>query len=59
MIGGKYDTMDPKYMEWMSTQVNNGRSLTVNSGHMSHYDDPETYFPGLIKFIIDVNDGSF
>ncbi|MCG2419299.1 proline iminopeptidase-family hydrolase [Aequorivita sp. F47161] len=59
MIGGKYDTMDPKYMEWMSTQVQNGRSLTVNSGHVSQYDDPETYFSGLIKFIKDVNNGSF
>ncbi|MCZ4318902.1 proline iminopeptidase-family hydrolase [Aequorivita viscosa] len=58
MIGGKYDTMDPKYMEWMSTQVQNGRSLTVNSGHVSQYDDPETYFSGLIKFIKDVNNGS-
>ncbi|MCB0465119.1 MAG: proline iminopeptidase-family hydrolase [Aequorivita sp.] len=59
MIGGKYDTMDPKYMEWMSTEVQNGRSLTVNAGHVSQYDDPENYFTGLIKFIKDVNDGSF
>src|SRR5690554_4451259 len=59
MIGGKYDTMDPKYMEWMSTQVQHGRSLTVNSGHVSQYDDPETYFTGLIKFIKDVDNGSF
>ncbi len=59
MIGGKYDTMDPEYMEWMSTQVQHGRSLTVNAGHFSQYDDPETYFPGLIKFIKDVNNGSF
>ena len=59
MIGGKYDTMDPKYMEWMSTQVQHGRSLTVNSGHVSQYDDPENYFSGLIKFIKDVNTGNF
>lgn len=59
MIGGKYDTMDPKYMEWMSTEVQHGRSLTVNSGHVSQYDDPQTYFSGLIKFIKDVNTGNF
>ena len=59
MIGGKYDTMDPKYMEWMSTEVQNGRSLTTNGSHLSQYDDPETYFPGLIKFIKDVDNGSF
>jgi proline iminopeptidase len=59
MIGGKYDTMDPKYMEWMSTEVQNGRSLTVNAGHVSQYDDPVNYFSGLIKFIKDVDNGSF
>ena len=59
MIGGTYDTMDPKYMEWMSTQVQKGRSLTCNSGHISQYDDPETFFPGLIKFVRDVDNGSF
>ncbi|SRX54419.1 proline iminopeptidase-family hydrolase [Aequorivita sp. CIP111184] len=59
MIGGKYDTMDPKYMEWMSTQVQRGRSLTCSAGHVSQYDDPQTYFTGLIKFIIDVNIGEF
>ncbi len=59
MIGGKYDTMDPKYMEWMSRQVQNGRSLTTNGAHLSHYDDAHTYFTGLIKFIKDVDDGTF
>lgn len=59
MIGGKYDTMDPKYMEWMSTEVQNGRSLTTNGAHLSQYDDADTYFKGLIKFIKDVDDGTF
>ncbi|WP_166965557.1 proline iminopeptidase-family hydrolase [Yeosuana marina] len=59
MIGGKYDTMDPKYMEWMSTQVQHGRSLTCNAGHVAQYDDPITYFNGLIKFIKDVDNKTF
>lgn len=59
MIGGKYDTMDPAYMEWMSTEVQNGRSLTTNGAHVSQYDDPEIYFSGLIKFLNDVNNKSF
>lgn len=59
MIGGTYDTMDPKYMEWMSTEVQNGRSLTTQSAHISQYDDPEVYFSGLIQFIKDVNNGKF
>ncbi|RXJ50606.1 proline iminopeptidase-family hydrolase [Gelidibacter gilvus] len=59
MIGGKHDTMDPKYMEWMSTQVQNGRSLTTNGAHLTQYDDADNFFNGLIGFIKDVNDGSF
>ena len=26
-IGGKYDTMDPDHMEWMASEVKNGRYL--------------------------------
>ena len=55
MIGGKYDTMDPKYMEWMSTQVQNGSSLTTNGAHLTQYDDADNFFTGLIKFIKDVD----
>ena len=54
-IGGKYDTMDPEHMKWMSTQVQNGRYLYCpNGSHMSMYDDQKTYFTGLIQFIKDV-----
>ena len=59
MLGGKYDTMDPEYMKWMSTQVQNGRSVTTNGSHLSQYDDPHNYFKGLIQFIKDVDGGSF
>lgn len=58
-IGAKYDTMDPKYMKWMATEVQNGRNVTTNGSHLSQYDDPETYFTGLIKFIKDVDSGEF
>ena len=59
MLGAKYDTMDPKFMEWMATEVQNGRSVTTNGSHLSQYDDPETYFTELIKFIKDINSGEF
>ena len=59
-IGGKYDTMDPEHMKWMSTQVQNGRYLYCPEGsHMSMYDDQKNYFPGLIQFIKDVDNGNF
>ena len=59
-IGGQFDTMDPEYMKWMSTQVQQGRYLYCpNGSHMSMYDDQKNYFPGLIKFIKDVDEGNF
>jgi proline iminopeptidase len=59
-VGGKYDTMDPEHMKWMSTQVQNGRYLYCpNGSHMSMYDDQLTYMSGVIKFIKDVDEGSF
>lgn len=58
VIGGTYDTMDPKHMEWMATQFPNGRYLLCpNSGHMAMYDDGPTYFGGLITFMKDVDAG--
>jgi proline iminopeptidase len=59
-IGSEYDTMDPKYMEWMSKQVKEGNFLYCpNGSHCSEFDDQEHYFPGIIKFIEAVDDGSF
>ena len=55
-IGGAFDTMDPKYMEWMSTQVQHGAYVYCPEGsHCDMWDDQQHYFPGLIKFIKDVD----
>lgn len=52
VIGAKYDTMDPKHMEWMSTEVQNGTYLFCpNGSHLSQYDDQKNYFTGIIQFI--------
>ena len=60
VIGATYDTMDPKHMEWMSGEVQNGRFLLCpNGSHLSQYDDQKAYFEGVVKFIRDVDGGSF
>lgn len=60
IVGATHDTMDPAHMEWMSTEVENGRFLLCpNGSHLSQYDDPEHFFPGVIQFIKDVDSGSF
>jgi proline iminopeptidase len=57
-IGARYDTMDPKHMEWMSKQVKRGRFLYCpNGSHAAMYDDQKVYFDGLIRFIHDVAAG--
>lgn len=58
VIGARYDTMDPKHMAWMASEFPNGRYLYCPEGsHLAMYDDQETYFEGLIRFIRDVDAG--
>ena len=59
-IGGTHDTMNPKHMEWMASEIQKGRYLHCPEGsHWSMYDDQELYFQGVIKFIKDVDQGIF
>jgi proline iminopeptidase len=52
VIGATHDTMDPKHMEWMAGQLPQGRYLHCpNGSHLSQFDDPEHYFPGLLDFL--------
>ncbi len=51
-VGGAHDTMDPKHMQWMATQFENGQHLHCpNGSHMPFYDDAEVFFDGVIDFI--------
>ena len=52
VIGATHDTMDPKFMEKMSTLLPKGSFLLCSKGsHMAFYDDQKTYFDGLISFL--------
>ena len=52
VIGATHDTMDPKFMEKMSTLFPKGSFLLCSKGsHMAFYDDQKTYFNGLISFL--------
>ncbi|QDE40588.1 alpha/beta fold hydrolase [Luteibacter pinisoli] len=58
VIGATYDTMDPKYMEAMSKKLPDGHFLLCPKGaHLAMYDDQQTYFTGLIKFLKDTDAG--
>jgi len=59
-IGATFDTMDPEHMKWMSTQVKKGKFLLCPDGsHMSMWDDQKHFFPGVIQFIKEVDEGKF
>jgi proline iminopeptidase len=52
VIGATHDTMDPAHLRWMSGQLPQGHYLHCPDGsHLSQYDDPGHYFPGLIDFL--------
>jgi proline iminopeptidase len=58
VIGATHDTMDPRHMEMMAGLLPAGRFLLCTNGsHMAMYDDQQTYFAGLIRFIEDVESG--
>jgi proline iminopeptidase len=60
VIGATYDTMDPKHMEWVASQIKRSQFLLCpNGSHMALFDDQEIYFSGLIKFIKSVDEGEF
>jgi len=60
IIGARYDTMDPKHMEWMVGQVRRSRYLYCPQGsHLAIYDDQRTYMDGLVRFLKDVDAGMF
>jgi proline iminopeptidase len=56
IIGARFDTMDPKHMEWMSKQIPKGQYLYCpNGSHLAMYDDQRTYMRGLVEFIEGVD----
>jgi proline iminopeptidase len=58
VVGAKYDTMDPAYMEAMAKKLPKGRYLYCpNGSHMAIYDDQQTYMQGVTAFIKDVDAG--
>ena len=58
VVGARYDTMDPAHMEMMSHKLPRGRYLFCpNGSHLAMYDDQQTYFQGLVRFVRDVEAG--
>src|SRR3954467_11345608 len=59
VIGARYDTMDPHWMEAMARRLPRGQYLYLpNGSHMSMYDDQQAYFAGVIRFLRGVERGA-
>jgi proline iminopeptidase len=53
VIGAQHDTMDPEHMRWVADRLPRGRYLHCPDGsHLAMYDDQETYFAGLVDFLL-------
>lgn len=51
-IGARYDSMDPDFMKKMSELLPNGQYLFCDKGsHLCMWDDQQTYFDGVAKFV--------
>lgn len=52
VIGARYDTMDPSYMEMMAGRLPAGQYLYCpNGSHLAMYDDQAVYFEGVVRFL--------
>jgi proline iminopeptidase len=59
VIGAQHDTMDPEHMRQMAGRLPAGRYLHCPDGsHLAMYDDQETYFAGLIDFLLGLGERS-
>ena len=57
VIGGEYDTMDPKHLAWMAEQLPNGRHHNCPDGsHFCFVDDRESYVGAVRAFLADLTD---
>jgi proline iminopeptidase len=58
VIGARYDTMDPDWMQAMAGRLPRGQYLYCAQGsHMAMYDDQDCYFGGVIRFLRGVERG--
>jgi proline iminopeptidase len=52
LLGGRYDTMDPRDLDRMSRLLPNAAAVICpNGSHLSMYDDQKAYFAALLGFL--------
>jgi len=59
VLAGKNDTMDPAHMAMVAQTLPHARLMMTDGGHLAMYDAQAAYFDGLIRFLHDVDAGTF
>ena len=60
VMGATHDTMDPAHLEGMARALPRGRYHHCPEGsHLALYDDQASWFGGLLRFLRDVDEGTF
>ena len=59
VIAGLKGTMNPDDIRRMGKLIPHSRVVLTNGSHLEMYDDQETYFRELVRFITDVQKGTF
>lgn len=59
ILGGIHDEMRPDDLRRMGKLIPSSRTVILAGSHMSMYDDQEAYFRELVRFIKDVEAGTF
>ncbi|HEX4472138.1 MAG TPA: proline iminopeptidase-family hydrolase [Nocardioides sp.] len=53
VMGAEHDTMDPAHLRWMAEQLPRGTyHHSPNGSHLALVDDADTYFAGLVEFLL-------
>ena len=59
VIAGLKGTMNPDDIRRMGKLIPHSRVVLTNGSHLEMYDDQETYFRELVRFITEVQKGTF
>ena len=59
VIAGRHGTMSPDDIRRMGQLIPNSRTILHDGSHLGMYDDQQTYFREVIRFVKDVESGKF
>src|ERR1051326_4664234 len=59
VIAGKHGTMNPDDIRRMGKLIPSSRVVLTDGSHLEMYDDQDRYFREIVRFVKDVESGTF